>query len=573
MNFDFNNGAVPTNAALFGNTMVTANGGTSDSGVLRLTEAVNNEQGAFIIQPLEGGAEINAFTAFFKARVGGGTATPADGFSFNFANDLPNGPISEEGAGTGLTVAFDIYDNGAGEAPAIDLKYGGNTLVSQKVPITLLDTGDGFADVIIRLEADGTVDVVYKDTIVYYNQPVTGFAPITNGRFGFGGRTGGLNENQFVDDLRIQAFKTTGPLKITQQPVNAVVLVGKQTTFSIQVNDPAGVTYQWFSNSVAIAGATAASFTTPVVTLVNSGTKYKVQASRPGSNDTSTEVTLTVVQIEPPASPKVTFDFNAGAVPVNTAVFGSAMVTANGGVNDSGVLRLTEAVNGQQGAFIISDLDARAPVSGMIFAFKVRVGGGTATPADGFSFSWANDLADGAFGEDGAGGGLTVSFDIYDNGGGEAPAIDVRFAGSDVASKKFPISFLETGDAFVDVIVRLNVGGTVDVVYNGNVVYYNLPIPGFAAIAGGRYGLGARTGGLNENQFVDDIKIATTVSGSSLTVRQQGGNVVISWTAAGATLETSTSLSPAAWTTVTGITGSSYTTTPTGRAAYYRLRQ
>ncbi len=55
----------------------------------------------------------------------------------------------------------------------------------------------------------------------------------------------------------------------------------------------------------------------------------------------------------------------------------------------------------------------------------MRGGGGTATPADGFAFVLGDDAADGAFGENGAGSGLVVSFDTYDNGGGEAPAIDV----------------------------------------------------------------------------------------------------------------------------------------------------
>jgi hypothetical protein len=86
---------------------------------------------------------------------------------------------------------------------------------------------------------------------------------------------------------------------------------------------------------------------------------------------------------------------------------------------------------------------------------KVRVGGGTSVPADGFSFVWASDLQDGTFGEDGAGSGLVVSFDIYDNGNSEVPAIDVRFGSMDVASTKVPITFLETGDNFVDVIIRL----------------------------------------------------------------------------------------------------------------------
>ena len=48
--------------------------------------------------------------------VGGGTALPADGYSFSFG-DIPNTSWGEEGAGAGITVAFDTWDNGGGEAP------------------------------------------------------------------------------------------------------------------------------------------------------------------------------------------------------------------------------------------------------------------------------------------------------------------------------------------------------------------------------------------------------------------------------------------------------------------------
>lgn len=61
-------------------------------------------------------------------------ATPADGFSIYFGNDIDSsanfgeeGPGTAEAPATGVTVAFDIYDNGGLEAPAIDLKLGGVT--------------------------------------------------------------------------------------------------------------------------------------------------------------------------------------------------------------------------------------------------------------------------------------------------------------------------------------------------------------------------------------------------------------------------------------------------------------
>ena len=180
-----------------------------------------------------------------------------------------------------------------------------------------------------------------------------------------------------------------------------------------------------------------------------------------------------------------TANFNDGAVPAGSAVFGNAVVESTGGVNDSGVLKLTKAINSQQSSFVIEDFSAGAALSGATVTFKVRVGGGTSTPADGFSFCWATDLPDGAWSEEGAGTGLTFAFDIYDNGGGEAPAIDIKYANATLASTKVPIALLRTGTNFWDVLIRVKPNGTLDLVYNTNVVYTNFPIPGFAAITGG----------------------------------------------------------------------------------------
>lgn len=114
---DFNDAAVPVGTAVYGNTLVDSSGGAGGSGVLKLTQAINGQVGSFVIDDLDPGSisGVNSFTAAFKVRIGGGTATPADGFSFAAGPDLPAAGWSEEGpTTTGLVVAFDIYDNGGG---------------------------------------------------------------------------------------------------------------------------------------------------------------------------------------------------------------------------------------------------------------------------------------------------------------------------------------------------------------------------------------------------------------------------------------------------------------------------
>ena len=202
-----------------------------------------------------------------------------------------------------------------------------------------------------------------------------------------------------------------------------------------------------------------------------------------------------------------TFD---NGVPPNTAIFGSAVVETTGGVNNSGVLKLTKNLAGQQGSFIVPDFDAGVPVVAFTARFKVLVGGGTQPPADGFSFCWAPDLPDAAFGEEGAGTGLIFAFDIFDNGNGEAPAIDVKYGGATLASMKVPLTFLESGTNFWDVSISVAANGLLNLVYHGQTVYANFLIPNFKAFARARFGFGARTGSLTENQWVEDLQLTTT---------------------------------------------------------------
>ena len=141
---DFESGP-PAGTVLAGNAAITSNGGFGDSGVLRLTDAVNSQNGEFFISDITGGAPITQFTAGFHVRMGDSTCCdggmrPADGFSFSFGSDLSPGDLlagqGEEGAGNGVIVSFDAWDNGPGTgdtAPAVDLKVNGAIVATQSM--------------------------------------------------------------------------------------------------------------------------------------------------------------------------------------------------------------------------------------------------------------------------------------------------------------------------------------------------------------------------------------------------------------------------------------------------------
>jgi hypothetical protein len=339
------------------------------------------------------------------------------------------------------------------------------------------------------------------------------------------------------------------------------------------VSDPNGVTYQWYRNGVAIGGATSATFTTPALTSADNGARYTVTATGPGGAPTSRQAVVTVVDPITIGTADITYDFNDDQLPAGTTLNGGA---AGGGTISGGVLHLTDAANGQAGTFFVPSFDNGETVNAFTANFKVLVGGGSPIPADGFSFVWANDISPEAtptFGEDGSGQGLTISFDVYDNGNGEAPAFDILYKGNIIATAKVPIDQLVTGDAWADVFVRLQNDGTVDLQYNGDAIFNNVQLPGFEPQANAFFAWGGRTGGYNANQWVDDIKIVTTssVSGPTMSIaRNADGSLTITWTGPG-TLQSAPSVT-GPWGDLQGVV-SGATIQPTGAMQFFRVVQ
>jgi hypothetical protein len=215
--------------------------------------------------------------------------------------------------------------------------------------------------------------------------------------------------------------------------------------------------------------------------------------------------------------------------------------------------------------------------------FAIRVADGTAPPADGFSFVWApsNNIPDSVvFGQNGVGSGLIVGFDTYLNNtqDPEAPSFNVWWNGVQIAKKLVSIEALETGGysidpllQYADVFIRVNSNGTLDLQYHGNVIFNHLVVPGYFAIAGGEFAIGAATGGLNETHWVDNIEIATTVGlvPPTLGAARVGDSLRLTW-GANFKLQSTPKLNPSAWTDVPGAT-SPYLVPNNAAAQFFRL--
>ena len=82
--------------------------------------------------------------------------------------------------------------------------------------------------------------------------------------------------------------------RITTAPTNHTVTAGQTATFTVVAAGTAPLSYQWQKNGVNISGATAASYTTPVTTTSDSGSRFAVVVKNTGGTVTSAAATLTV---------------------------------------------------------------------------------------------------------------------------------------------------------------------------------------------------------------------------------------------------------------------------------------
>ena len=81
---------------------------------------------------------------------------------------------------------------------------------------------------------------------------------------------------------------------ITAQPQNTTVTVGQAASFTVTATGAAPLAYQWRSGGSAIAGATAASYTTAATSAAESGEAFSVVITNSAGTVTSGSAILTV---------------------------------------------------------------------------------------------------------------------------------------------------------------------------------------------------------------------------------------------------------------------------------------
>ena len=90
------------------------------------------------------------------------------------------------------------------------------------------------------------------------------------------------------------AASTAAAPAITAQPTSQTVVTGHTATFSVTATGTAPLSYQWQKNGAAIAGATASSYTTPIVGSTDNGAVFVAVVSNSAGSATSSAATLSV---------------------------------------------------------------------------------------------------------------------------------------------------------------------------------------------------------------------------------------------------------------------------------------
>ena len=81
---------------------------------------------------------------------------------------------------------------------------------------------------------------------------------------------------------------------ITDQPKDRNGFIGQATRFDVGVSGKPPMTFQWLRNGTEIAGATGATYTTPLLKATDDGAKFSVRVSNAQGSATSSEATLKV---------------------------------------------------------------------------------------------------------------------------------------------------------------------------------------------------------------------------------------------------------------------------------------
>jgi hypothetical protein len=257
--YNFNGTGIDPGDTLRGNAAIANN-------ELELTTATNSQTGSLVIRDLDPGMELTSFTGTFNIFMGNTTTpTAADGIGFSVGQALltaPNG-FGEGGTRSGLTISFDTFGNGGPEG--IDIRYYGRTVFEAPgIGSDLLTTT--YVPVSVSFSASLGLTLSYNGSQIVSNLDLNGAEPgmgffHTDSRFTFGGRTGGFNQCNFVDDIVISTSAGGITRRNILAPTDTITLVNGSSPAAEHVG--LSIDGNWGTKYLNFSGANTGLTVTP----------------------------------------------------------------------------------------------------------------------------------------------------------------------------------------------------------------------------------------------------------------------------------------------------------------------
>lgn len=171
---------------------------------------------------------------------------------------------------------------------------------------------------------------------------------------------------------------------ITTQPQSQTFQAGQTASLSVLASGSGSLAYQWYRGSSAIAGATAASYTTAALSTTDDGAVFSVRVTGAGGTVSSASATLTLAATSSGATPQV--------VRLSVSAQGYALATRA----DGAVLQWGSGMEGGTGTAVAGS--TAKLISGVAGAAGVDTGS-TASPgnrslvvtSDGRLFGWGRN--------------------------------------------------------------------------------------------------------------------------------------------------------------------------------------
>lgn len=186
---------------------------------------------------------------------------------------------------------------------------------------------------------------------------------------------------------------------------------------------------------------------------------------------------------------------------------------------------LNDNIAGEQTSITTPDFDSGQAIESFTATFQIELGPGTSPPADGVAFSFGPGVTAGSsYSETGSGGpqDLVIWFHTWNNGpstvGGvvypvNAPAVNISFGGNQIGLVPIPMAQM-VDSQFHNVSIQLTRAGKVSVVYQGQIIYTNFLVAGWAPTAG-LFNISGRCGGSSEWAEVAQLGITTVLQGAA----------------------------------------------------------